>query len=190
MPKPLPPIEYLRQCFDYDPDTGNLTWKTRPREHFSTDTGWICFNSRDAGRSPQGVSHGYKDVRITIDGTPNLYKQHRIAWAIFHGEEPDGDIDHINGRRADNRIRNLRVVSRSGNLKNSSLSRRNTSGTCGVSWNKRSQKWEAYINSNGKRYRIGVFQKKEEAICERKKAESKYGFHKGHGKPPVRRSPS
>jgi len=32
--------EYLREAFDYDPKTGVLTWRKRPREHFNTDRGW------------------------------------------------------------------------------------------------------------------------------------------------------
>ena len=28
------PVEYLRECFHYDPETGELTWKERPLSHF------------------------------------------------------------------------------------------------------------------------------------------------------------
>jgi hypothetical protein len=43
---------------------------------------------------------------------------HRLVWFVVHGKFPDGDIDHINGNRSDNRIENLRDVTRRANLQN------------------------------------------------------------------------
>ena len=47
--RPLPPQEYLRECFDYNPETGAFLWKARPREHFSKDQPWKRHNTWLAG---------------------------------------------------------------------------------------------------------------------------------------------
>jgi hypothetical protein len=61
--------------------------------------------------------------------------------------KPDNDelIDHINGNKLDNREFNLRKANKSQNAMNSKKPSNNSSGTKGVSWDKRSEKWEAYI---------------------------------------------
>ena len=46
------------------------------------------------------------------------YLQHRVAWALHYGEWPASFIDHINHIRDDNRIHNLRVVTRAENNSN------------------------------------------------------------------------
>jgi hypothetical protein len=43
---------------------------------------------------------------ITIDGVE--YRADQIVWKLVHGEDPPGDLEHINGDRADDRIANLR----------------------------------------------------------------------------------
>ena len=43
-PKELPSQKYLLECFDYDQDTGELTWKKRPRHHFGSVGAWKSFN--------------------------------------------------------------------------------------------------------------------------------------------------
>ncbi|MBE6673414.1 MAG: AP2 domain-containing protein [Ruminococcaceae bacterium] len=49
----------------------------------------------------------------------------------------------------------------------------NTSGHTGVYFDKRSQKWQAYINYKKKRYYLGFFKNKEDAIRARKEGEAK-----------------
>lgn len=49
----------------------------------------------------------------------------------------------------------------------------NTSGHTGVYFDKRSQKWQAYINYKKKRYYLGSFKNKEDAIRARKGGEAK-----------------
>ena len=50
------------------------------------------------------------------------YLEHRLIWRILKGVWPDGDIDHINCVRNDNRIENLREATHSQNMANSSES--------------------------------------------------------------------
>lgn len=102
----MTPFE-LRQLVEYDPETGFLTWK--PRD------GNARFNSKLAGKPALAQpSKGYRTGRIKGKN----YKAHRAAWAVTHGEWPQGQIDHINGDRSDNRLSNLRAVSQSENGKN------------------------------------------------------------------------
>lgn len=58
-------------------------------------------------------NHGY--IR---NGTAKGIKfQHRIVWETFVGEIPDGyEIDHINCVRNDNRLCNLRLLTRAENV--------------------------------------------------------------------------
>lgn len=106
-----------------------------------------------------------------------LYKTHRLAWLYVYGYFPEHQIDHINRIRTDNRIDNLREVSRSCNLRNSKIRSTNTSGIIGVIWNKHAKKWRADIHDqNHKLVYIGIFTSLLEAAKARYEAEVKYGY--------------
>lgn len=78
---------------------------------------------------------GYIDVRgyVRTGLLGEMYLNHRIIWCLHHGSiDPEKRIDHINGDRADNNIRNLRLVSQLVNIRNQKLRRTNTSGVTGV----------------------------------------------------------
>ena len=115
----------------------------------------------------------------------NLNKQflllHRVAWLIYYGVYPKGEIDHINGDRADNRIENLRDVTHQANGRNQRMHVTNTSGITGVHYVKNRNEWRAYININESIINLGQFKDKFEAICARKAEEYKQGFHANHG---------
>ncbi|MFY8264034.1 hypothetical protein ACOT7R_14155 [Clostridium perfringens] len=51
--------------------------------------------------------------------------------------------------------------------------RTNTSGTTGVTFEKKKEKWRAFLEFKGKRYNLGSFDDKESAIKARKEAEEK-----------------
>lgn len=107
---------------------------------------------------------------------------HRIVWFMHHGEIPNGcDIDHINHDRTDNRIENLRIVSRSENLKNKGVVL-SSSGEMGVYWNPSASKWEASLNVDGKKKYIGLFDSIEAAKAARLDANKVYGYHENHGR--------
>lgn len=92
---------------------------------------------------------------------------------LIMGKKTGFVIDHINGNRWDNRKKNLRYATKQQNNINARISKTNTSGHKGVSFNKKLQKWQAYINFNG-RIHLGFFEDKDEAIEVRTKAEDKY----------------
>ena len=99
-------------------------------------------------------------------------KMHRLIMELF--ENDDRIIDHKNHQRHDNRKSNLRVCNQFNNAKNIPLSSNNTSGCTGVSFNKASQNYEAYITVNRKVIKLGRYNVLEDAIRVRKEAEEKY----------------
>lgn len=163
----------LCEIFVYDPDTGKLFWKRRE----GGAPGW---NGKYAGKEAftSTSSHGYRQGSL-LGG---VYRAHRVIWAMVHGKWPEDDIDHINGDRIDNRIVNLRSVSRSENCMNSSVGKRNKSGVVGVSWSKRENKWKAQIQKDGKNIFIGNFVNFEDAVRARMEMQVELSFHKNHGK--------
>ena len=156
-----------KKHFHYDPNTGLLVWKTRPSNRVNIGDG--C-----GGVDPSGyLICTYKSRR---------YRVHQIIWLIVHGKWPDNDTDHKNHNRSDNRLTNLREATRQENMQNSTTRTDNTSGVMGVSWTIRDVKWRAYITFNQKRIGLGYHSDWFDAVCARKAAENKYGFHPNHGR--------
>lgn len=173
-------IALLRQLMRYDPETGKLFWIPRPCEMFANETRARAWNTWRAGKQALATkdSNGY--LNGTISGHP-IYA-HRAAWAWHHGEWPDGQIDHINHDKSDNRIENLRVVSNAENAKNRKMARNNTSGVAGLYWVKETSKWIARIHVNKKLINLGTFTNIADAADARKAAERKHKFHENHGR--------
>jgi hypothetical protein len=101
---------------------------------------------------------------------------------MAHGAWPEGEVDHIDHDKSNNRISNLRVTTRTGNGRNASLFRTNTSGASGVEWYKMRQRWRAYISVNNRRVHLGYFDAFDEAVAARKTAEINLGYHPNHGR--------
>jgi len=160
--------EKLKERLSYNPLTGEFKWNTSPPRG-------PCIVGMKAG-SPD--NHGY--LKIMVDS--KLYKAHRLAWLYVNGSFPAGDIDHINHKRTDNRIENLRTVERKLNQKNLTKARNNTSGFTGVIFNKKTSKWTAQIQVENKKIYLGSFDDIECAIATRIEANKKYDFHNNHGK--------
>jgi hypothetical protein len=59
-------------------------------------------------------------------------------------------------------------------MQNRGLQRNNTSGCKGVGWNIQTKQWRARIKVNNKEISLGLFDKKDNAIISRLKAEMKY----------------
>ena len=181
-PKTLPPIPYLIACFRYDPDTGLLYWRTRPRSHFKDDHTWRIVNTRCAGMiAGTKVKHRRcRYYRISFNG--KKYFAHRIVYTMHNGPFT-GDLDHIDGNGLNNRIDNLREVSGHENAKNARRRIDNTSGVTGVYWHKTGSKWRVHISSGeSKLVHLGIFTEWWDAVCARKSAEAKYGYHINHGR--------
>lgn len=182
----LPSIELLRKIIRYNPETGEMFWLERTPDMFpdgkrGAELSCKRFNSTYAGKPAFTTKHsksGYKRSKIL---GAQLYA-HRLAWALHYGEWPSMQIDHINGDTLDNRIANLRDVTRSDNMKNTSIGSTNTSGHLGVSFDKKRKQWRASITSDKRFIYLGRFKCKDEAIEARRRAEEKFGFHENHGR--------
>ncbi len=74
-----------------------------------------------------------------------------------------GPPDHIDGNGLNNRRSNLRPASNSQQVANQGVRSDNTSGYKGVTWREDRGKWEAKIQSGGKRRCLGLFDDKIEA---------------------------
>jgi hypothetical protein len=86
-------------------------------------------------------------IPICVNG--KRYYAHRIVWALFNGQIPSGmQIDHINCDPTDNRIENLRLATRSQNLRNAKNHSNNTTGFKGVTFYKRGKKYQAQIGTD------------------------------------------
>ena len=161
--------EELQEILHYNPETGIFTWKINANR-----------NRAMKGTEVSSISrNGYG----TVVYKRKRYGTHRLAWLYIHGKfDTNLQIDHINHNRLDNRICNLRLVTRREQNMNLGLRKDNTSGVTGVKFREDRGKWEARIRVDNKRYELGHYVNKEDAVKARKEAEAKYGFHKNHGR--------
>lgn len=159
-PKALDHTE-IRRIMDFDAETGVFRWRHRAdRDH--------SWNMRHGGEEVGALfTNGYRYVNL--HGRVMLL--HRLAWLWMTGSSPEGQIDHINGDRADNRWSNLRLATQRQNSANQGLRTDNTSGVKGVSWDARKKLWLAQIVRDGKNTFLGYHRTIEEAASARAAAE-------------------
>ena len=148
----------LQELLSYDPETGEFRWKVTTSS--SAKVGALA-----------GYLNGKGYWEVGIDR--RVYFAHHLAWLYTTGKWPDGEIDHINGVRADNRICNLRVVNRSQNMQNSTCSW-GRSIHRGVCWHKGRKKWRAEIRINGGYKHLGYFHTEELAAAAYQEAQRKF----------------
>lgn len=129
----------------YTPETGKVWWIKHPRRSTANNT--------EAGNMMQ---NGYRKLKFF----GKQYLTHRIAWLLHYGKWPTGDIDHIDGNPANNKLSNLRDVPHSVNIQNrKSATSKNKTGFLGVV--KRKNKYAAHIYKNGKQIYLGLFETAE-----------------------------
>ena len=101
---------------------------------------------------------------------------------LSYGFYGDGlDVDHINHIRDDNRLVNLRFVTKADNQRNLSRYSNSTTGVMGVHYHKRSRKYMARIVVDGVQIYLGIFSTLEEAAEVRGAAEITYKYNANHG---------
>jgi hypothetical protein len=152
--KPNITQERLKQLLHYNPDTGKFTRLTK-------------WGSQQIGDEPGCKSKfGYRYIGVDGKG----YTAYRLAWLYQYGDFPSGDIDHINRDPTDDRISNLRSVSHSTNLHNST--HRNSASRIKGVYQTKENNWQSNIMVQGVKYQLGTYQTIEEATIVRKFAES------------------
>lgn len=104
------------------------------------------------------ISYGY--AKSGWGGRGKSILMHRLLFSV-----PEGlFIDHINGNKLDNRSDNIRIVSKSQNAMNSKTPSNNPLGLKGVSFDKRRNKYRAYIKLDQKQIHLGHFSSIKDAI--------------------------
>jgi hypothetical protein len=161
--------KWITEHLEYNPITGIVSWTTEGSHK----------------RGPKGSEAGfYNKIEryrlITCSG--RILRTHRIVWYLYYNQWPKYVIDHIDGNTTNNRIENLRDVTRKTNSRNMKRSKANKSGVTGVFWCKRVEKWGASIYQNRRNVALGNFTQKWDAICARKSAEVRFGYHENHGR--------
>jgi hypothetical protein len=153
--KPLPPQQYLNECFIFCAD-GTLVWKERPLHHFQSLQSYEKFLVTFTGKIAGTVDTKYVKINLTYCGKKIKLYAHRVIWTMHNGAIPkDKEVDHQDTNTLNNKISNLRLATSTNNSENRSIASNNTSGIKGVSLDK--GKWLAKIGVNGKRIRIGHF---------------------------------
>lgn len=115
-----------------------------------------CFQRPDVIGIASGWHNGNGYLRIAIDG--KRYYAHRLAWFYVTGKWPKHEIDHINGKRNDNRWVNIRSATRLMNAQN--IKRANSHSRTkvrGVSWSKDKKRFVARIKFPDRYAFLGYF---------------------------------
>lgn len=131
----------------YDKESGQFTWLTSPNNRIHVGDIAGCLDHR-----------GYIIIKVLGE----RWQAHRLAWFFETGEIPSSPVDHINGKRSDNRISNLRLAPRSINQENQRSPKANNKlGLLGVVRDR--SRFRATVRVKGKVINVGTFDSPEEA---------------------------
>lgn len=150
-------VSDVKRHISYDPESGTF------------------LRLRTGKRADTKMTIGYNRVRIKIGDYKYEILAHRLAWFMHHGCWPQEEVDHINGDRSDNAIKNLRAVTRAENAKN--LKRRdNQSGVPGV--RRHQSGWKVRLSNKYLGYSPCFWK----AVNMRRSAETLFQYHENHGR--------
>lgn len=168
IPKEDLTIEMLEKVLKYDALTGHLTWLSKS-----------C-NKRIVIGSRAGSLHKASGYRhITVFGT--TYGEHIICYFMHHRKWPEGQVDHDDHVRDNNRANNLKDVTFLANMRNRKAVEKTITGHQGVWYCKRRQRYVAEITMNRKKVWQRTFTSASEAATVRAEKLIELGFHENHG---------
>jgi hypothetical protein len=132
------PLQRICELLRYDEETGDLYWKIDRTGAAKTGT---VAGSLD--------KEGYTTVKID----KSIYKAHRVIYGLSYSLSSFEEIDHIDGNKSNNKLSNLRAVSRAVNQQNNKVRGTYQHRNC----------WQAVLKANGKKRYLGSFDTEEEA---------------------------
>lgn len=134
-----------------------INYKEYILEHFKYENGTLIRDDRK-----NSVGSYDKDGYLIIKVKGKQFKAHRIVWLLNYGELPNGEIDHINRNKTDNRIENLRIATREIQNQNKDFKPNKNTNVVGIYIdNTRGLKKKYSFKHNGKSFRFYTL---EEAI--------------------------
>lgn len=144
-------------------------------EEFRSISGYENYEVSNLGRVRNISTNRIRKNVLTSDGylTVKFYNEtkqiHRLV-ALAFLDNPLGKklVDHINNKRDDNRVVNLRWATNPENGANCKMNKNNTSGYNGLRYDKDFEKWCVSFNASsfGQRY-FKMFESIEDAIVDR-----------------------
>ncbi len=160
-------LKEIQEKFEYNPETGEVfilnsgRWKKKKLAQAVSIDGYYRSN----------VNVGDKKMQILM---------HRVAWELYN-KKLIGEliIDHRDQDKLNNKIDNLRVVTRAINNQNLGLKSNNKLGGHNIE-KLPSGKYRARITVRSKKIHLGTFENLDDAIAAKLAANQKYGFHENH----------
>lgn len=163
--KRLPPLEYLRECFDFDAENGLVLWRVRPRHHFPSNRGHRIFNAKHAGKPAGSIdkSTGHVQVLLSYHGHRQKYQLRRIAWSLCHNQRlpKDMEVIHTEGDKLSLVARYLKAKPIGACNQNHKSHQGSSSSYVGVC--KAGKRWKAQIHADGENHHLGYFDTEEAA---------------------------
>lgn len=102
---------FLSKCFTYDPETGILTWKSRPIAHFLKTQNWEKHINKQSGK-PAGLDYftAFPKATLKVKLDNYLYSVPAIIWCLVHGSY-DENMCNDDGNPWNNKLENLTTKS-------------------------------------------------------------------------------
>jgi hypothetical protein len=141
-------------------------WNDSSHENYEVSNQGRVRN-RSTGRimKPYLDPHGYYSFRLANNKVQTKKYLHRlVAEAFIENPENLKVVDHINRDRVDNRLENLRWISCTGNMLNTS---RHEQEMYGISWCTKRNSYQVHFKRNNKQKGFGNYKTLEEAKARR-----------------------
>ena len=180
------PVYLLRETLEADFEHGRIFWKPRGLHWFGgarPDVDCRRWNAYYPGleafthKNTRGYHVG--QIRYAACGAYN-YRRARVIFALKHGKYPTPTVDHIDRKRDNDAICNLREADVKLQIQNRNPRARRRDPpikpvsepkVVGVRWHERDRRWQASISFLGDDVHLGQFSNRTEAIASRKAAE-------------------